>query len=471
MLDYAAEGKSLARVDGKVIFIEGAVPGDVVDVQLSKNKSDWAEGHTIKIHSLSPDRVTPFCAHFGVCGGCQWQMLPYEKQLFYKQKQVSDNLGRIGKVLLPEISPIIGAEQTRQYRNKLEYTFATGKFIPTEEFRRMKAEGISVHDQPGAAGFHVRGFFDKVVEIDTCHLQEEPTNFIRKAVAQYAIDHQLPFYNIRLHEGWLRNMFVRNTTTGELMINLVLGYEDETHRKQLLDQLLDQFPQITTLLYTINTKKNDSLYDLDPQVYFGKGYIIEKLEGFSYMISPKSFFQTNTRQAEKLYKVTRDYAELDGSQVVYDLYCGTGSIGIFVSGLAKKVVGVEVIEEAIIDAKKNAELNNIHHASFFTGDVIDICDDAFFDTHGRPDVIITDPPRAGMHEKLVKKLLDIAAPTIVYVSCNPATQARDLAMLDEKYRVEKIQPVDMFPHTLHIENVVQLKLKPPSPLKGELEEE
>ena len=457
--DYAAEGKSLARVDGKVVFIEGAVPGDVVDVQLSKNKTDWAEGHTVKMHSLSPDRVTPFCTHFGVCGGCQWQMLPYEKQLFYKHKQVSDNLNRIGKIALPEIAPIIGAEQTRHYRNKLEYTFATGKFIPTDEFRRMKAEGISMQDQPGAAGFHVRGFFDKVVEIDTCHLQEEPTNLIRKAVAQYAIDHQLPFYNTRSHQGWLRNMFVRNTTTGELMINLVLGYEEETHRKQLLDQLLKQFPQITTLLFTINTKKNDSLYDLDPQIYFGKGYIMEKLEDFSYMISPKSFFQTNTRQAEKLYQITREFAELDGTQVVYDLYCGTGSIGIFVSHLAKKVVGVEVIEDAITDAKKNAELNQINHATFFAGDVIDICDDAFFDTHGRPDVVITDPPRAGMHEKLVKKLLDIAAPTVVYVSCNPATQARDLSLLDEKYKVEKIQPVDMFPHTLHIENVVQLKLK------------
>jgi len=254
-------------------------------------------------------------------------------------------------------------------------------------------------------------------------------------------------------------MFVRNTTTGELMINLVLGYEDEAHRKKLLDQLQQQFPQITTLLYTINTKKNDSLYDLEPQTYFGKGYIVEKLEDFSFMISPKSFFQTNTRQAEKLYQVTRDYAELNGSQTVYDLYCGTGSIGIFVSRLAKKVIGVEVIEDAITDAKKNAELNNIQHASFFAGDVIDICDDAFFTMHGRPDVIITDPPRAGMHEKLVKKLLDIAAPTVVYVSCNPATQARDLSLLDEKYSVEKIQPVDMFPHTLHIENVVQLKLK------------
>ena len=463
--DYAAEGKSLARVDGKVVFIEGAVPGDVVDVQLSKNKSDWAEGHTIHIHSLSSDRVEPFCAHFGVCGGCQWQMLPYEKQLFYKQKQVNDNLVRIAKIPLPEMLPIIGADKTRQYRNKLEYTFATGKFIPTAEFRRMKAEGVSFEDQPGAAGFHVRGFFDKVVEIDTCHLQEEPTNHIRKAVAKFGIDNQLPFYNIKQHHGWLRNMFVRNTTTGELMINIMLGYEDEAHRKQLLDGLLEQFPQITTLLYTINTKRNDSLYDLEPQVYYGKGYIEEKLEDFRFMISPKSFFQTNTLQAEKLYRVTRDFAELDGSQTVYDLYCGTGSIGIFVSKLAKKLIGVEVVADAITDAKKNAALNNIAHASFFTGDVIDICNDAFFAGQGRPDVVITDPPRAGMHEKLVKKLLDIAAPTLVYVSCNPATQARDLALLAEKYTVEKIQPVDMFPHTLHIENVVQLKLHP-SPQKG-----
>lgn len=464
MQDYAAEGKSLARVDGKVVFIEGAVPGDTVDVQLSKNKSDWAEGHTVKIHSFSPDRVQPFCAHFGVCGGCQWQMLPYEKQLFYKHKQVSDNLTRIAKVPLPPIEPIIGAEVTRQYRNKLEYTFATGRFIPTEEFRRLKAEGASVTDLGGAAGFHVRGFFDKVVEIDTCHLQEEPTNLVRKAVAQFAVERQLPFYNIKQHHGWLRNMFVRNTTTGELMINVVMGYEDEENRKQLLDQLLGQFPQITTLLYTINTKKNDSLYDLDPKIYYGEGYIVEQLEDFRFMISPKSFFQTNTRQAEKLYLVVRDYAELTGSQVVYDLYCGTGSIGIFVSKGARKVVGVEVVGDAVTDARKNAELNNIAHASFFTGDVIDICNDEFFAVNGRPDVVITDPPRAGMHEKLVKKLLDIAAQTIVYVSCNPATQARDLALLDEKYSVEKIQPVDMFPHTLHIENVVQLKLKKHAPL-------
>jgi 23S rRNA (uracil1939-C5)-methyltransferase len=456
--DYAAEGKSLARVEGKVIFIEGAVPGDLVDIRLTKNKADWGEGQAIAIREFSTDRVEPFCQHFGVCGGCQWQMLPYEKQLVYKQKQVNDNLSRIARIPLPAMEPIIGADKTRQYRNKMEYTFATGKYIPDAEFKRMKAEGISM-DGPGAAGFHVRGFFDKVVEIDTCHLQDEPTNHIRKTAAAFAIEKGLPFYNIREHQGWLRNMFVRNTTTGELMVNILFGYEDEENRKELLNRLLQQFPEITTLLYTINTKKNDSLMGLEPQVFFGKGYIEEKLEDFRFMVSPKSFFQTNTQQAEKLYQVTRDYAELNGTQTVYDLYCGTGSIGIFVSRKAARIVGVEVVDEAIVDARKNAELNNIAHASFFTGDVIDICDDAFFAQHGRPDVVITDPPRAGMHEKLVKKLLDIAAPIVVYVSCNPATQARDLSMLAEKYSVEKIQPVDMFPHTLHIENVVQLKLK------------
>ncbi len=457
--DYAAEGKSLARFEGKVVFIEGAVPGDVVDVQLGKNKKDWAEGHVVKFHSYSEDRVTPFCSHFGVCGGCQWQMLPYNKQLFYKQKQVTDNLTRIGKVALPPIQNIIGASKTEYYRNKIEYTFGTKIFIPSKQFREMKAEGLSFDNIPGGAGFHVRGFFDKVVEIDTCYLQEEPTNQIRKFVAAYAIERNLPFYDVRKHQGWLRNMFVRNSTTGQLMINIVFGYEDENNRKALLDLVLKQFPQITTLLYTINTKHNDSLYDLFPQIYSGEGFIIEKLENFQFKISPKSFFQTNTHQAERLYQVTRDFAELDGTQTVYDLYCGTGSIGIFVSAEAKKLVGVELVAEAIEDAKENAALNNLDKTAFFAGDVITICDDAFFETHGKPDVIISDPPRAGMHEKLVRKLLDIAAPTIVYVSCNPATQARDLALLDEKYSVEKIQPVDMFPHTLHIENVVQLKLK------------
>jgi 23S rRNA (uracil1939-C5)-methyltransferase len=455
--DYAAEGKSLARVDGKVIFVEGAVPGDVVDIQLQKNKTDWAEGFAKKFHSYSENRVQPFCSHFGVCGGCQWQMLPYAQQLVYKQQQVVDNLTRIAKIPLPVIPAILGAKQTEGYRNKVEYTFATEIYMSFEAFRAMKASGEEQVKSPGDGGFHARGFFEKIVPIDTCYLQEEPTNLMRKAVVQFALDNKMPFYNIKQHQGWLRNMFVRNTTKGEWMINLILGYEDETKRKALLDLLLKQFPQITTLLYTINTKRNDSMQDLEPQVYYGNGYITEKLEKFEFKISPKSFFQTNSKQAEVLYQVTRDFAELTGNETVYDLYCGTGSIGIFCSDLAKKIIGVEFVEEAIEDAKLNAALNGLTSTAFFAGDVIKVCDDAFFETHGKPDVIITDPPRAGMHEKLVHKLLEMEAPTIVYVSCNPATQARDLALLHAKYTVTKIQPVDMFPHTLHIENVVQLK--------------
>ena len=462
--DYAAEGRSLARVDGKVVFIENAVPGDVVDIQLSKNKKDWAEGKAIRINSFSPDRVTPFCQHFGICGGCQWQMLPYDKQLHYKQKQVSDNLQRIAKVPLPPMMPIAGCDETRYYRNKMEYTFATKRFVPDAEFHEWRKQQALGNDydvnKGGAAGFHVKGMFDRVVEIETCHLQAEPTNAIRNAIAAYAHQKNWLFYDIREHTGWLRTMQVRMATTGELMVNIVLGYEDVDMREELLNYVLRSFPQITTLLYTINTKRNDSLFDLHPQVYYGKGFIIEQLEKFRFKIGPKSFFQTNSRQAEKLYQVTRDFAGLNGTQVVYDLYCGTGSIGIFVSNLARKIVGVEVVAEAIDDARENATMNGIEHASFYAGDVIDICDDAFFAENGRPDVVITDPPRAGMHEKLVQKLLEIAAPVVVYVSCNPATQARDLSLLGEKYTVEKIQPVDMFPHTLHIENVVQLKLKP-----------
>ncbi len=463
--DYAAEGKALARVDGKVIFVEGAVPGDVVDIQLQKNKADWGEGFVKHFHSYSEIRVTPFCSHFGVCGGCQWQMLPYEQQLVYKRKQVVDNLTRIAKVALPPIPEIFGAEQTQGYRNKVEYTFATEKFIPFGEFKAMK---IAAEENPnaalpakipGVAGFHARGFFEKVVEIDKCYLQSEPTNDLRKAVVDFALENKMPFYNIKLHTGWVRNMFIRNTTKGEWMVNLILGYEAEKERIALFELLLARFPQITTLLYTINAKRNDSMQDLVPQVYSGPGYITEFLEDFQFKISPKSFFQTNSKQAEKLYQVTRDFAELTGKEIVYDLYCGTGSIGIFCSKNAKKIIGVEVVEEAIEDAKINASLNNLTDTAFFAGDVIKICDDAFFETHGKPDVIITDPPRAGMHEKLVHKLLAMEAPIIVYVSCNPATQARDLSLLNEKYTVTKIQPVDMFPHTLHIENVVQLKRK------------
>lgn len=457
--DYAAEGKSLARLDGKVIFIEGAIPGDVVDVLLKKNKGDWAEGVAIRFHQYSPHRLTPFCEHFGVCGGCQWQMLPYAFQLQYKQQQVSDVLQRIGKIPLPAIEPILGAERTSHYRNKLEYTFGDRRYIPSEDFARLRAAGELQEQQVGAGGFHARGFFDKVVAIDTCHLQDEPTNGIRKAIQAFAIDQGLPFYNPRTHEGWLRNLVVRNTRTGEWMIDIVLGYPLPAVQQALTDKLLGQFTQITTLLYTINPKHNDSLIGLEPQVVMGNGYITEQLEKFRYIISSRSFFQTNSFQAERLYQLIRSMAELNGSQIVYDLYCGTGSIGIFLSEQAKQIIGVEVVPEAVADAIHNASSNGVGHARFFAGDVIEVCDDAFFSREGKPDVVITDPPRAGMHEKLVRKLLEMEAPLVVYVSCNPATQARDLALLDEKYRVTRCCPVDMFPHTLHIENVVQLKLK------------
>jgi 23S rRNA (uracil1939-C5)-methyltransferase len=461
--DYAAEGKALSKIAGKVIFIEGAVPGDIVDVQLSKNKKEWAEGKAIHFHNLSADRVTPFCQHFGVCGGCKWQMLPYEKQLQYKQNEVEQNLRRIGKVHLPEIQPILGCSETARYRNKLEFTFSNRRYLLPEEIAATDA----VIDQENALGFHVPRLFDKVIDITTCHLMQEPVNAIKNTIRGYARTHNYSFYDIRFHQGWLRTLIIRIATTGEVMVNVCFGYDDEKERTLLFDHLLQQVPAITTLLYTINPKKNDTIYDLQPQTYYGKGYIIEKLctgsgEGekeLEFKIGPKSFFQTNTRQGERLYQVTRDMAELTGNEIVYDLYCGTGSIGLFVSNKAKKIIGVETVHEAVVDACENAALNHIEHAQFFSGDVIDICTSEFFQQHGRPDVIITDPPRAGMHEKLVRKILETEAPLVVYVSCNPATQARDLNLLDEKYEVTRVQPVDMFPHTHHIENVVQLKLR------------
>ena len=467
--DYAAEGKSLAKVNGKVIFIQGVVPGDVLDIQLLKNKKDWAEGRPIRFVNYSPERETPFCSHFGVCGGCQWQMLPYAKQLTYKQKQVADNLERIGKLDLPGISAIIGAEETKYYRNKIEYTFGTKEFTKEKPIKdgwgKVTAPSPGIDVPEGAAGFHAKGFFDKVVDIQTCYLQAEPTNEIRLAVKEFARQNRLPFYDIRNHTGFLRTMQIRLCTTGELMVNIVVAEDDKKNIEQLMKFVEERFPAITTLLYTINRKWNDSLNDLEPAIWKGKGYVIEKLstgsrgDEFEFKIGPKSFFQTNTRQAEKLYQVTNDFAELTGKEIVYDLYCGTGSIGIFVSKMAKQVIGVELIPAAIEDAKENAQLNHLSNTSFFAGDVIDICNDDFFTAHGKPDVIITDPPRAGMHEKLVRKILEMSAPTVVYVSCNPATQARDLSLLNEKYAVTKIQPVDMFPHTHHIENVVQLKLR------------
>ena len=452
--DYAAEGKSLARVDGKVIFVENAIPGDIVDIKLGKNKKDWAEGFVTAFHAYSPDRVEPFCAHFGVCGGCRWQMLPYPRQLQYKQQQVEDTLRRIGKIALPAIRPILGAPESVHYRNKMEYTFSSRRFLLPDELHDP-----AVSAEQRVAGFHAKGLFDKVVDIDICHLQEEPTNRLRKTVRDFGLREDLPFYDIRLHTGWLRNLQLRICTTGEIMANLVLGYEEKALTSRLADELLQQFPELTTLLCTINPKWNDSITDLEPRILFGKGYVIEKLEDFQFKIGPKSFFQTNTRQGERLYQVTREFAELSGKETVYDLYCGTGSIGIFVSRQAARIVGVEVVGAAVEDARENATLNGIGHARFFSGDVTDLCQDGFFAQEGRPDVIITDPPRAGMHERLVNKILEIGAPIVVYVSCNPATQARDLHLLDAKYAVTGVQPVDMFPHTHHIENVVQLKIK------------
>jgi 23S rRNA (uracil1939-C5)-methyltransferase len=452
--DYAAEGKSLARVDGKVIFIENAVPGDVVDLRLSRNKKDWAEGYVTAFRKYSADRVEPFCAHFGVCGGCRWQMLPYARQLQYKQQQVEDNLRRIGKIALPAISPILDAPETVHYRNKMEYTFSSRRFLLPHELGDP-----TVSADQRVAGFHARGLFDKVVDIDTCHLQAEPTNRLRKAVRDFGLREDLSFYDIRQHQGWLRNLQLRICTTGEIMANLVLGYPDEGLMLKLAEEVQQQFPELTTLLYTINPKWNDSISDLEPVIVFGPGFVIERLEDFQFKIGPKSFFQTNTRQGERLYQVTREFAGLTGKETVYDLYCGTGSIGIFISRLAARIVGVEVIDEAVEDARENAALNGIGHARFFSGDVTALCRGGFFDEQGRPDVIITDPPRAGMSEQLVAKILEIGAPTVVYVSCNPATQARDLQWLDARYAVTRVQPVDMFPHTHHIENVVQLKLR------------
>ncbi|MBC7851167.1 MAG: 23S rRNA (uracil(1939)-C(5))-methyltransferase RlmD [Chitinophagaceae bacterium] len=456
---HAGEGRSLARIEGKVIFIDDAVPGDVVDVRLSRDKKDWAEGRAVHFHTYSSDRVAPFCEHFGTCGGCQWQMLPYEKQLEYKQRQVEDSLQRIGKIPFPVINPIIGAAENRYYRNKVEYTYGNKRFIPSSSFEEIKASGFENMPDSNAAGFHARGFFDKVVDINRCHLQAEPTNAIRLAIKDFVLSKNWEFYDIRQHTGFIRTVQLRLCRSGELMVNIVIAENDETKRRELLDHVAEKFPQITTLLYTINTKFNDSLYDLNPIAYTGKGYVIETLGDFRFKIGPKSFFQTNTKQAERLYEVTRDYAGLTGSETVYDLYCGTGSIGIFLSKMAGKIIGVETVKEAIDDANENAALNGLPHTSFFAGDVIDICDDSFFEAHGKPDVIITDPPRAGMHEKLGAKINEMEARTVVYVSCNPATQARDLNLLGEKYEVTQIQPVDMFPHTLHIENVVQLKLK------------
>lgn len=455
--DYAAEGKCIARQDGKVIFIEGVVPGDRVDARIIKSKKDWAEGVVVAFVEKASERVDPFCSHFGVCGGCQWQMLPYAKQLQFKQQQVEQTLQRIGKVALSPILPIAGASSTTHYRNKIEYTFGNKRYLLPSELGNEEISG-----QSNVAGFHARGFFDKVVDIDTCYLQASPTNEIRVFIKLMALQKGWTFYDSRAHQGYLRNVQLRLCRSGELMVNVIVGEDKPMQTKELLQALLDRFASITTLLYTVNTKWNDSIQDLQPVIFSGKGYVEEILRGeqkdesYRFKIGPKSFFQTNTEQAETLYRLTAEAAALTGQETLYDLYCGTGSIGIFLSQKAGRIVGVEQVAAAIDDAKENARLNQISNASFFAGDVIDICTESFFAEQGRPDVIVTDPPRAGMHEALIDTLLTIAAPTLVYVSCNPATQARDLQRLDSIYQVSLVQPVDMFPHTHHIENIVRL---------------
>ena len=462
---YAAEGKALARHEGKVIFISGAVPGDVVNVLLTKNKADWAEARVQDFVSYSPNRVVPFCKHFGVCGGCKWQMLPYETQAQYKQQEAEQNLKRIGKLDESTIFlPIIGANKTIAYRNKLEFTASNKRYLATVDMETAKQQdaeegGIAERQKQNALGYHAPRIFDKIIDIEECYLMDDVNNRIRNTVRNLMLENGMEYYDIRLHTGWLRNVIIRLTTTGELMVNVCLGFDDEEKRNELLAKLLEAVPTISTLLYTINPKWNDTIYDLEPVVYFGKGHIIERLGNHEFIISPKSFFQTNTEQAVKLYDVAKNFAGLTGEEILYDLYCGTGSIGIYCSEGAKKIIGVELIADAIEDAKKNAARNNISNTNFFAGDVMKICNEEFFETHGKPDVVITDPPRAGMHEKLVQKLLEIAAPKIVYVSCNTATQARDIALLQEKYKVEKVQPVDMFPHTHHIESVALLTIR------------
>ena len=453
--DVAAEGKALARVDDMVVFVPFAVPGDVVDLKLTRKKNHYAEAVAVRFHAYSPVRAVPFCQHYGVCGGCKWQCLPYEEQLKYKQKQVADNLSRIGKVELPEILPIIGSAQTRFYRNKLEYTFSNKRWLTEEE---VKAN--VVYEQMNAVGFHIPGAFDKVLAIEKCWLQDDISNQIRNAVRDYAYERRYPFFNLRTQEGMLRNLVVRTSSTGELMVILsckITGGHEMALFQELLSFVAGRFPQITSLQYVVNNKCNDTFNDLDVQVFKGTGHIFEEMDGLRFKVGPKSFYQTNSGQAYLLYKTARDFAGMTGNEQVYDLYTGTGTIANFVARQARQVTGIEYVPEAIEDAKANSQINGIGNTRFYAGDMKDILTEDFIRQEGRPDVIITDPPRAGMHPGVVQVILKAAPSRIVYVSCNPATQARDLAMMDAGYRVKAVQPVDMFPHTQHVENVVLLE--------------
>lgn len=453
--DVAAEGKALARVNDMVVFVPYVAPGDVVDIQLTRKKHNYAEGKAVAIRQYAEERATPFCEHFGVCGGCKWQHLPYEAQLRYKQKQVIDNLTRIGKVDLGEILPIIGSEQTQYYRNKLEFTFSNKRWLTDEQVQ----SGEEVDDRNGV-GFHIPGMFDKVLDIHKCWLQADISNQIRLAIKQFCLEHEgYPFYDLRNQQGFVRTLMIRTASTGDLMVVLVFYHEDAERREALLAHIAERFPEITSLLYVINGKCNDTITDQTVNLYKGKDYIIEEMEGLQFKVGAKSFYQTNSRQAYRLYCVARDFAGLTGSELVYDLYTGTGTIANFVSRQAREVIGIEYVPEAIEDAKVNSALNGITNTKFYAGDMKDLLTQDFINAHGRPDVIITDPPRAGMHDDVIQTILFAQPKRIVYVSCNPATQARDLSLLDKAYAVRKVQPVDMFPHTHHVENVVLLELR------------
>ncbi len=449
--DIGSEGNALARVDNMVVFVPMLVPGDVVDIRIIKKRKKYLEGRVVKFHEYSPDRISPRCRHFGVCGGCKWQHLPYELQLFHKEKQVRDNLQRIGRTDIPQLLPIKGSSEQYLYRNKLEFTFSDRRWLTREEIE----SGARI-EKENALGFHIPGLFDKILNIEECHLQPEPSNRIRNEVRHYALEHKLSFFDPVNQKGFLRNIIIRNSLDGRVMVIMVFFHEDEKKRAGLLDHIASSFPEVISVFYIINSKKNDSLSDQEPVLYKGESYLYEMMNGLKFRIGPMSFYQTNTRQALELYRITREFAGLTGREVVYDLYTGTGTIANFVAHQAGKVVGIEYIEQAIADARINSEINGITNTAFFAGDMKEILTAGFIKENGRPNVIITDPPRAGMHEDVIKAILEAAPEKVVYVSCNPATQARDILMMSDKYRVSKVQPVDMFPQTHHVENVTLL---------------
>lgn len=452
IVDIAAEGKAIGKHNDMVVFVPFAVVGDVVNVQINCKRRRYMEGYIVDFVERSPLRVDPFCKHYGECGGCKWQSLPYSEQLKAKHKQVSDQLSRIGKVELPEIQPILGSEATQYYRNKLEFSFSDKRWITREE--QLSGEDLS--DRGGALGFHISGFFDKILDIDHCYLQGEPSNRIRNAVKSFTMEHGYSYYNSRLHEGFMRGVVVRTSSTGEVMVIVIFGHRDDERAAPLLNHLKKTVPEITSLMYIINSKLNDSYGDLDVELFDGKDHIMEAMEDLKFKVGPKSFYQTNSEQAYNLYKVVREAAEITPDEIVYDLYTGTGTIANFVARGAKRVVGIEYVAEAIDDAHQNSQINGIDNTLFYAGDMKKVLNDQFIERNGHPDVIILDPPRAGIDEEVAETILRAAPKRMVYVSCNPATQARDLAILDVDYKVVSVQPVDMFPHTHHVENVVSL---------------